>query len=303
MQAQRMDGRKLAQLYRKKIKEDVLQLAQQGISPRLVVVLVGSDPASLTYVRNKVKAAQDVAMRSEVLTLPETVDEETLLRTIESLSADDDVDGILVQLPLPRGLNKDKVIERIAPEKDVDGFTYLNVGRAVLGKEEALYPCTPQGIVALLEAYNVPLVGAEAVVVGRSDIVGKPVAQLLLSRHATVTIVHSKTRHLKEVTRRADVLVVAAGVRGLITGDMIQEGAVVIDVGIHRLDDGTLTGDTHAPSIREKARLVTPVPGGVGPMTIAMLLLNTVKAARQRRGLPFQKPVITAADLNVSLAP
>ncbi|MDY0322519.1 MAG: tetrahydrofolate dehydrogenase/cyclohydrolase catalytic domain-containing protein, partial [Candidatus Carbobacillus sp.] len=180
MQAQLMDGRRLAQLYRKKIKEDVLELAQTGISPRLVVVLIGSDPASLTYVRNKVKAAQDVAMRSEVLTLPETVQEETLLRTIEQLSADDDVDGILVQLPLPRGLDKNKVIERIAPEKDVDGFTYQNVGRAVLGKDDALYPCTPQGILALLDAYNVPLLGAEAVVVGRSDIVGKPVAQLLL---------------------------------------------------------------------------------------------------------------------------
>lgn len=296
MPAQRMDGRRLAALYREKVKEEVLELKTQGISPRLVVVLVGSDPASLTYVQNKVKAAQEGAIRSEVLRFPETVREEELLETIARLSADDDVDGVLVQLPLPKGLDKEKVIEQIAPEKDVDGFTYQNVGRVMLGQSRALYPCTPQGIIALLDAYRVPLLGEEAVVVGRSDIVGRPVAQLLLSRHATVTIAHSKTRHLGEITRRAQVLIVAAGVRELITGDMVKEGAVVIDVGIHRRADGTLTGDVEADSVREKARLLSPVPGGVGPMTIAMLLLNTVKAARLRRGLPFHAPSITFAE-------
>ncbi len=249
--------------------------------PQLRVIRLGEDPASVAYVRLKDKRARALGLASRVHALPETTPQEALLDLIRELNADPEVDGILVQLPLPGHIDAERVLEAIDPAKDVDGFHPVNVGRLWAGGE-ALLPCTPAGIVRLLRHYGVDLSGREVVIVGRSNIVGKPLAALMLRENATVTVAHSRTRDLPAVTRRAEVLVAAVGRAHFITPDMVREGAVVVDVGINRTEQG-LVGDVH-PGVAEVAQALTPVPGGVGPMTVAMLLYNTVQAAVRRRG-------------------
>lgn len=242
-------------------------------APGLAVILVGENPASQVYVRNKIKDCEETGIISKPFILPETTTEEQLIGIIGDLNADDSVDGILVQLPLPKGLDERKVIETIAPEKDVDAFHPSNVGRITLGLE-GFAPCTPAGVMRLLSEYNIEISGKNCVVVGRSNIVGKPMALLLLAKNGTVTICHSKTADLAAVTRTADILVVAVGKAKMITGDMIKDGAVVVDVGMNKVD-GKLCGDVDFESCKDKSSFITPVPGGVGPMTRAMLLENT----------------------------
>jgi methylenetetrahydrofolate dehydrogenase (NADP+) / methenyltetrahydrofolate cyclohydrolase len=272
-----MDGRALAAKVRAEVAADVEELGGLG----LATVLVGDDPASDIYIRGKHKAAVEVGIRSNDIRLPAETREEDLVELLAELNADDETDGILVQLPLPDQIDESRAIRAIDAIKDVDGFHPLNAGQLYLG-EPTHVGGTPRGVLRLLDEYDVDLTGARAVVVGRSDIVGKPTAHLLLQRNATVTICHSRTRELGEETRRADVLVVAVGSAGLITSDMVKPGAAVVDVGMNRTSDG-LRGDVD-PAAMEVAGLMTPVPGGVGPMTIAMLLANTVRAARFRRG-------------------
>jgi methylenetetrahydrofolate dehydrogenase (NADP+) / methenyltetrahydrofolate cyclohydrolase len=271
-----MDGKGLAERIRAQVAEDVKELGEVG----LTTILVGEDPASDIYIRRKQDAAKEVGILARDYRLAEDTSEQELLELIEQLNADDGVDGILVQLPLPSQLDEQRALDAVDPSKDVDGFHPINAGRLFLG-QDGLVAATPTGILTLLEEYEVPLVGARAVVVGRSNIVGKPVALLLLAQHATVTICHSRTADLPAYTREADVLVVAVGQPGLISPEMVKEGATVIDVGMNRTPDG-LRGDVD-PAAAERAGLMTPVPGGVGPMTIASLLRNTVRAARLRR--------------------
>jgi methylenetetrahydrofolate dehydrogenase (NADP+) / methenyltetrahydrofolate cyclohydrolase len=270
-----MDGKALAERIRAEVAAEVKGLGEVG----LTTVLVGDDPASEIYIRRKQEAAREVGILSRDYRLAEDTTEEDLLELVAQLNADDAVDGILVQLPLPPHIDEERVIDAVDPAKDVDGFHPVNAGKLFLG-QDGLVAATPTGIVTLLDEYEVPLVGARAVVVGRSNIVGKPVALLLLARHATVTICHSRTADLAAETREADVLVVAVGHAGLITPDMVKEGATVIDVGMNRTREG-LRGDVD-PAAAERAGLMTPVPGGVGPMTIASLLRNTVEAARSQ---------------------
>ena len=270
-----MDGKALAQRIRAEVKEEIAQLGSLG----LATILVGDDPANDIYVRRKHEAAQEVGIMSTDIRLPEETSEDDLLDRIAALNADDAIDGILVQLPLPEHISEVRVIRAVEPVKDVDGFHPLNAGQLYLGRP-SLVPATPIGIMALLAEYDIPIEGARAVVVGRSDIVGKPVAHLLLQKHATVTICHSRTRDLPRETRDADVLVVAAGRPWLVTADMVKHGATVVDVGMNRTDAG-LVGDVD-PAAMEVAGHMTPVPGGVGPMTIASLLRNTVLAAKYR---------------------
>jgi methylenetetrahydrofolate dehydrogenase (NADP+) / methenyltetrahydrofolate cyclohydrolase len=278
-----MDGRALAARVRAEVVEEVRELGEIV----LATVLVGDDAASALYIASKHKAAEEVGIRPLDHRLPGDVSEDELVELVAELSRDDRVDGVLPQLPLPAHVDEARVIGAVDPVKDVDGFHPLNAGRLYLGRP-TLVPATPLGIMALLEEYEVPLAGAEAVVVGRSQIVGKPVAHLLLQANATVTLCHSRTRDLVAHTARADVLVAAAGTVGLVRADMVKEGAAVIDVGQNKTESG-LVGDVE-PEAAERAGLITPVPGGVGPMTIAMLLRNTVRAARYRRGvLAFPK--------------
>jgi methylenetetrahydrofolate dehydrogenase (NADP+)/methenyltetrahydrofolate cyclohydrolase len=278
-----IDGKQVAADVRARVAKDAAALRERTAhTPGLVTILVGEDAASQVYVRNKIKACEEAGMASFHEPMPATSSQDEVLAMVERYNADDRVDGILVQSPLPGGLDFKQVLERIDPAKDVDGFHPLNVGRLVAG-QPGLVACTPAGVMELLDATGVELQGADAVVVGRSDIVGKPVALLLLHRSATVTVCHSRTRDLNEVTRRADVLVAAVGRARMITADMVKPGATVIDVGINRTDDG-LVGDVDFGPVSEVAGAITPVPGGVGPMTIAMLLANTVVAATARRG-------------------
>lgn len=249
-------------------------------SPQLVVVRVGEDPASVAYVRGKDRTAKALGLRSRVEVLPETTDQDTLMRLVQELSADPEVDGILVQDPLPPHLDIRAVQEAVDPAKDVDGFHPVNVGRLWNGGD-ALVPCTPAGLVRILDHYNLPIEGREVVIVGRSTLVGKPAAALFLARHATVTVAHSRTKDLAAVTRKADILVAAVGRHALLTPEMVKPGAVVLDVGINRVE-GKLKGDVH-PDVADVAGYLTPVPGGVGPMTVAMLMQNTVTAALRRR--------------------
>ena len=279
MSANIMDGKAVARSIREGLKEEVEGLKKKGIHPGLAVVLVGENPASMVYVKNKGEACRSAGIYSEEHKLPEEMKEADLLRLIDQLNKDPRIHGILVQLPLPAHINKDRILASVSPEKDVDGFHEINMGRLLIG-QEGLVPCTPLGIMKLLEHYHIPVEGRFAVVVGRSNIVGKPVALMLLQRNATVTICHTRTKNMGEVCRMADILIAAAGRPGMITADMIREGAVVVDVGINRLDTGKLTGDVDFESASKRAGWITPVPGGVGPMTIAMLLYNTVKAAK-----------------------
>ena len=279
-----LDGKATAQVVRASVKRSAEQLIARGVRPGLAVVLVGEDPASHVYVRNKDRAAQEAGFEVRTLRLDASTGQAELLARVGELNRDESVHGILVQLPLPRGLDADAVVRAIDPAKDVDGLTPANVAALVAGSE-GLVPCTPAGCLELLDRYEVALEGARAVVVGRSMLVGKPVALLLLARNATVTIAHSRTRDLAGVCRTADVLVVAVGRPQLVRGDWIRPGAAVLDVGINRADDGKLAGDVAFEEARERAGWITPVPGGVGPMTIAMLLANTAKAAARARGI------------------
>lgn len=304
-EARRLDGAAIASAIKEDVVRDVQALAEKGIRPGLAAVLVGHVPASEIYVRNKVRTCQELGLRSELITPPETVTTEEMLALVAELNARDDVDGILIQLPLPPQVNAKRLLEAVAPEKDVDGFHPVNVGRLQTG-QPSLAPCTPAGLIEILKRSNLPIAGQNAVVIGRSDIVGKPAAILLLAENATVTICHSKTRDLPGICRGADIVVAAIGRPGYVTAEMVKPGATLLDVGINRLNTqeefdrffhgnarreeqfrikgSTLIGDVH-PAAYRVAGAYTPVPGGVGPLTIAMLMSNTVRAAKLRRGL------------------
>ncbi len=280
--AEIIDGKLVSKAVREEIKDEVEALkSEYNLTPGLAVILVGENPASCVYVRNKHRACTELGMNSYVINLPEATTEDELLSKIEELNADESVHGILVQLPLPKHINEDNVINAISKDKDVDGFHPYNVGKMMCG-DPTFLPCTPYGIMKLLEYYNVDISGKECVVIGRSNIVGKPISTLLLSASGTVTTCHSRTKNLSEVTKRADILVVAIGKSNFVTADMVKEGAVVIDVGINRGEDGKLYGDVDFENVAPLASKITPVPGGVGPMTITMLLKNTVKAAKNK---------------------
>ena len=280
MPAQLIDGNALAKKVRLEIATRTAILTAKGVKPGLAVLLVGEDPASQVYVRNKVKACEDVGMHSILERHPADLSEEQLLKRIAELNADPSIHGILVQLPLPKHIDSHRVIEAIAPEKDVDGFHVANAGALMIGAP-LFRPCTPYGCMKMLESIEYPIKGARAVIVGASNIVGKPMAMLLLQAGATVTICNSKTKDLPAHTKEADILVVATGRPKMITGNMVKPGAIVIDVGINRLPDGKLCGDVDFDEVQYVAGAITPVPGGVGPMTITMLLLNTLEAAER----------------------
>ena len=307
MAAQLLDGAVVAEQIKQCVATRVKELELLGIKPGLAAVIVGDNPASKVYVGSKVKTCQTLGLHSEKYELPAQTTTEELLALVERLNQRHDIDGILVQLPLPKQIETRRILEAVDPTKDVDGFHTINVGRLVRG-EESLVPCTPAGIMELLDHYQIQVEGARAVIVGRSDIVGKPMSMLLLHRNATVTICHSRTRNLPEVTRQADILIAAIGRAAIITGDFIREGAVVVDVGMNNVTTAdevnrifaeseipkrleslarrgyTLAGDVEARTVAERAAWLTPVPGGVGPLTIAMLMKNTLRAAEMRRG-------------------
>jgi len=280
MTAQIINGKEIAQAVRQEIREEVEQLKQKGLVPGLAVILVGDNQASQTYVRNKEKACADLGMHSVLIKKPATLSQEELIENINELNQDDSIHGILVQLPLPSHINEEAIIEAISPEKDVDGFHPINIGRMMTG-QSAFLPCTPYGVMVMLKHINYDLEGKHVVVVGRSNIVGKPMGQLLLNANATVTYCHSKTKDLTYFTKQADVIVAAVGRRNTITSEHLKEGAVVIDVGINRNEEGKLCGDVDYEDVLSKASYVTPVPGGVGPMTITMLMKNTIESAQK----------------------
>ena len=280
MTAQIIDGNALSKTLRADVATRAAALTARGQQPGLAVILVGENPASEVYVRNKVKACQDNGLHSVFDRFPSTLTESELLTRLDDLNNDPNVHGILVQLPLPKHIDSHKVIEAIAPAKDVDGFNVENAGALMTGKP-LFRPCTPYGVMKMFEAHNIPLEGANAVVIGRSNIVGKPMAMLLLAAGATVTITHSKTRDLAALTRNADVVIAATGRRNILTADMVKPGATVIDVGMNRDENGKLCGDVDFAGVKEVAGFITPVPGGVGPMTITMLLVNTIEAAER----------------------
>ncbi len=278
MAARILDGKALAASIRADLKQKVAALVQRGVRPGLAVILAGDDAASRVYVRNKVLASEQTGVRSELCEFPSSVAESELLDRVAALNADAAVHGILVQLPLPRQVDAPRILQAVSPAKDVDGFHAANLG-ALLAGNPAVVPCTPAGVMRLLEHAGVPLAGRQAVVIGRSSIVGKPLALLLLQRDATVTICHSKTKNIESITRQADILVAAVGKAKLVGRAMVKPGACVIDVGVNRLADGSLAGDVDFDAVKGVAGWITPVPGGVGPMTIAMLLENCVRAA------------------------
>lgn len=276
-----INGKKIGQAIRQSVAERVASLKEQGLTPGLAVVLVGDNQASATYVRNKQKSCEEIGMFSELIKLPEETTQEELLAQIEHLNTREDIHGILVQLPLPKHIDEDTVIATIAVDKDVDGFSPVSVGKMMLGQETFL-PCTPFGVMKLLEYSGIEIAGKHAVIVGRSHIVGKPMGQLLLQKDATVTYTHSKTPDLPSFTKQADILIAAVGRANFITKEHVKEGAVVIDVGINRDEDNKLCGDVNYNEVDGIASHITPVPGGVGPMTITMLLFNTVQAAENK---------------------
>lgn len=284
MQAQIIDGKILSAQVKAEAAAETAALKEKGVTPCLAVILVGEDPASQVYVRGKAKDCHDCGIDSRVIRLPEETTQAEMLKLVGELAADKAVNGILVQLPLPAQIDEKAVIDAIPPEKDVDGFSPVNVGRMQIG-EPCFLPCTPAGCIRMIESTGTPIEGKHAVVIGRSNIVGKPAALLLLAKNATVTICHSRTANLKELCASADILVAAVGKAGFVTGDMIKPGAVVIDVGINRGEDGKLHGDVDFAAACEKASYITPVPGGVGLMTRAMLMKNTVQAAARQNGL------------------
>lgn len=280
MAATIISGKDLAQQKREQMKLEVERLEKLGLKPGLAVILVGNNPASRSYVKGKEKASTEVGIYSRLIEMPEETTEAELLAEIDRLNADEAIHGILVQLPLPAQINEKLVIERIDPAKDVDGFHPISIGKMMIG-EETFLPCTPFGIVEMIKSIGVELEGKHVVVIGRSNIVGKPVGQLLLNENATVTYCHSRTKNLAQLTKQADILVVAIGKANVIGAEHIKEGAVVIDVGVNRLDTGKLCGDVIFDEAKEVASYLTPVPGGVGPMTITMLLHNTIEAAKR----------------------
>ncbi len=272
-----IDGKETAKQIRTEIKEEVLALkGKYGKVPGLAVVIVGEDPASKVYVNSKVRACEELGIYSEKHVMKAETTETELLELIDSLNKNENIHGILVQLPLPKGLNSKLIIDSIAKEKDVDGFHAENIGKVLIGEEDTFKSCTPYGVVELLKRYELPISGQDVVIVGRSNIVGKPLAALLINESATVQVCHSRTKNLEEKVKQADIVVAAVGIAKFIKGSMIKDGAVVIDVGINRLEDGTLCGDVDYEEAKEKASYITPVPGGVGPMTIAMLMKNTL---------------------------
>ena len=272
-----IDGKAISQAVKDEIKAKTAELSAKGITATLAVILVGEDPASQVYVKNKKKACEYCGIRSISYELPADTTEEKLLELIDELNKRDDVNGILVQLPLPKGMDEDKVLDAISPDKDVDGFHPVNVGKLSIGKK-GFVSCTPAGVIQLLKRSDIEIGGKECVVVGRSNIVGKPMSMLLLKENGTVTVCHSRTKDLREGTKRADILVVAIGKPKFIDASYVKDGAVVIDVGIHRMDDGKLCGDVDYASVEPVASAITPVPGGVGPMTIAMLMYNCLSS-------------------------
>ena len=280
-----IDGKQLSQSLKDEMKTEVVELAARyGRKPCLDVIIVGNNPASRSYVRGKIKATEYCGFDGELIELPEEVSEAELLQTIDTLNRKESVDGILVQLPLPKHINEQKVIDAISPEKDVDGFHPENVARLWLN-QPCIYPCTPKGIIVLLEKAGVELAGKHAVVIGRSNIVGKPVAKLLLDKNCTVTMAHSRTRNLPALCHEADILVAAVGKAKMVTADFVKQGAAVIDVGINRTEDGHLVGDVDFEAVKDIAGCITPVPGGVGPMTITMLMRNTIECFERRMTL------------------
>lgn len=282
--AEIINGKEVAARVKAEVRGEVLSLKEKGIDTGLAVVIVGNDPASRVYVNSKKKACEEVGINSYEYALPEETTQDELLKLVGELNADERVDGILVQLPLPKHIDENAIINAISPQKDVDAFHPFNVGRIMIGEYNFL-PCTPAGVMELIKSAGIELSGKDCVVIGRSNIVGKPMAMLLLHKNATVTICHSKTRNLKEICSKADVVVAAVGRANFVTADMVKDGAVVIDVGINRLPDGKLCGDVDFDGVKEKAGYITPVPGGVGPMTIAMLMKNTLTSSKLKAGI------------------
>lgn len=279
--SQLIDGKKLAKEIREELKLEVDELKKQGITPKLAVILVGEDPASKVYVKNKSKACDKAGIEFEEYLLPANTTEEELFDLIQKLNNKDDVDGILLQSPVPKHININKAFSLISPNKDVDGFNPVNVGKLTIG-EDAFVSCTPYGIVKMLEAYDISVEGKNVTILGRSNIVGKPLIQCMLKKNATVTVCHSKTQNIEEILKRSDVIISAIGKAKFVKKEMVKDGAVVIDVGINRMDDGSIVGDVDFENVSKIASFITPVPGGVGPMTIAMLINNVVKAAKER---------------------
>lgn len=282
-----IDGKAVSQFVKDEVKKEVSALGEKGVSVGLAVIIVGNDPASRTYVNNKKKACEATGIISEEYALPEDTTMDELLALIKELNAKKSINGILCQLPLPKHLDEKAVIENIDPIKDVDAFHAVNTGHIMIG-DYSFLPCTPAGIMEMLKYYNIEIEGKECVVIGRSNIVGKPMAMLLLQKNGTVTICHSRTKNLKEVTSRADILVAAVGIPYFVTADMVKDGAVVIDVGMDRNKEGKLCGDVDFSEVEKKASYITPVPGGVGPMTIATLMKNTVTAAKIQNNIPIE---------------
>ncbi|RKL68774.1 bifunctional methylenetetrahydrofolate dehydrogenase/methenyltetrahydrofolate cyclohydrolase FolD [Salipaludibacillus neizhouensis] len=280
MSATIISGKELAAQKRLEMKKEVEVLKEKGMTPGLAVILVGEDPASQSYVKAKARACEETGIHSELDIVPTSISEEELLKKIEDLNMASHIHGILVQLPLPDHISEKKVVETISPDKDVDGFHPINIGRMMTG-QDAFSPCTPAGIIEMVKSKSIEIEGKHVVVVGRSNIVGKPVGQLFLNENATVTYCHSRTKNMQEITTSADILVVAVGRENFINGDYIKKGAVVIDVGVNRNSAGKLVGDVEFETAKEKASYLTPVPGGVGPMTITMLLHNTIISARR----------------------
>jgi methylenetetrahydrofolate dehydrogenase (NADP+)/methenyltetrahydrofolate cyclohydrolase len=297
MTAQIIDGKQVAADMRVELKEQVAELKEKGIVPGLGVILVGEDPASKSYVTAKERACENIGIYSDNNRLPAETSQEELMALVEKMNKDPKINGILVQLPLPKGLNEAEVLLAIDPAKDVDGFHPVNVGKMVVG-EKAFLPCTPHGVIQLLKRSGVTIEGAEVVIVGRSNIVGKPLANMLIQKkpnaNATVTVCHTRTKDLPYHTKRADIVIAAAGRPNTVTADMVKEGVVVIDVGVNRVEDATkkrgyrLVGDVDFEAVKEKASFITPVPGGVGPMTITMLLYNTVESAKKAAGIEVE---------------
>lgn len=277
-----LDGKKVSAKVREDLKLEVDNLKKEGIKPKLAVIMVGNDLASKVYVRNKNKACEEIGIEYEEFLLGEKTTMEELLNVIDNLNKNQNIDGILLQSPIPKHLDINKAFRAILPEKDVDGFHPINAGKLSIG-EKCFVPCTPHGVVKIIEEYNIETEGKNVVIVGRSNIVGKPLIQCMLQKNATVTVCHSKTRNLEEFTKKADILIVAIGKQKFITENMVKEGVVVIDIGINRNEEGKLVGDVDFDNVSKKASYITPVPGGVGPMTVAMLMENVVEAAKQNK--------------------
>ncbi len=274
-----IDGKELAKKIRKNLKKEVAILKESGVNPKLAVIMVGNDPGSTVYVRNKSKACEKTGIEFEEFLFEENTSEEELLQIIEKLNNDSTINGILLQSPVPKHIDINKAFRAILPEKDVDGFNPVNVGNLTIG-EDAFISCTPYGVIKMFEEYNIELEGKNAVILGRSNIVGKPMIQCMLNKNATVTVCHSRTQNIGEITKNADVIISAIGKPKFLKEDMVKDGSVVIDVGINRLEDGSIVGDVDFEGVSKKTSYITPVPGGVGPMTIAMLLNNVVKATK-----------------------